>query len=63
MDLSILNLSKAKITQFKRKKIETIEDLLRFLPKKYNDFRSVIPISQVKNGELASVIGKVLISF
>lgn len=60
MDLSILNLSKAKITQFKRKKIETIEDLLRFLPKKYNDFRSVIPISQVKNGELASVIGKVL---
>ena len=38
MKLSYLGIMKAKEHQFNRKGIYTVEDLVRFLPRKYNDF-------------------------
>jgi ATP-dependent DNA helicase RecG len=59
VELSMLDIPKAKITQFNKKGIFTVEDLARFFPRKYYDFRIITPISQVKDGEYMAVVGEV----
>ena len=44
---------------FKKRGIETVEDLLYFLPFRYEDRRNVCSINEVKEGERASVLGTV----
>lgn len=44
MELSELNISTAKKKQFEAKGIHTVEELLRFLPRKYNDYRTITGI-------------------
>lgn len=50
MKLSYLNILPAKEKQFNRKGIYTVEDLVRFLPRKYNDFTretGILPEDQI----------------
>ena len=44
---------------FKKRGIETVEDLLYFLPFRYEDRRDVCSINELKEGEKASVLGTV----
>jgi len=44
---------------FKKRGIETVEDLLYFLPLRYEDRKDVCNISELKEGEKASVLGRV----
>ncbi|MCX5807993.1 MAG: DEAD/DEAH box helicase [Proteobacteria bacterium] len=44
---------------FKKRGIETVEDLLYFLPFRYEDRRDICNINEVKEGEKASVLGTV----
>ena len=44
---------------FKKRGIETVEDLLYFLPSRYDDRRDICNINEVKEGEKASVLGTV----
>jgi len=60
MDITALGINKGKIKQFNNKGIYTIEDLIKFLPRKYYDFRYVTKIKAIKNGEFVSVTGKIL---
>lgn len=57
MELTALDIPTVKINQFKKKGISTVEDLARFLPRKYYDFRNIISINQVKDGEICAVVG------
>jgi ATP-dependent DNA helicase RecG len=43
-----------------RKNIETVEDLLYFLPRKYEDRRSVRPISSLVVGRKETVMGRII---
>ena len=40
--------------------VETIEDLLYFFPRRYEDRRNLISISKVKEGEIHTLSGKIL---
>lgn len=60
MDISALGINKGKIRQFNSKGIYTIEDLINFLPRKYYDFRKTTKIRDLEDGQIASVIGKIL---
>lgn len=40
-----------------KKKIETIEDMVRFLPKRYRDYRTTVPLSRCENGAFCAVRG------
>lgn len=44
MKLESINVAGAKLNQFKKKGIETVEDLLNFLPRSYKDFRKLTGI-------------------
>ncbi|MCS7199068.1 MAG: ATP-dependent DNA helicase RecG [Caldimicrobium sp.] len=46
--------------KFEKKDIKTIEDLLFFLPKTYEDRRSITPIARLKVDDFAVVFGEVL---
>jgi len=39
--------------------LETIEDLMKFFPRKYYDFRKTTSIREVKDGEVCAVVGRV----
>lgn len=56
MELSNLQIPKAKINQLKSKGIETVEDLVKTFPRKYLDFRRPVSLYQALDGELVSVI-------
>lgn len=62
MNLELIGINKGKITQFNRKGIETVEDLVKFLPRKYYDFRNPIGVKQAKekDGEYISIVGTVI---
>jgi RecG-like helicase len=60
MDLGIIGINKGKVTQFKNKGIHTIEDLIKFFPRKYYDFRNPVAFKNIKDGEFQSVVGKVI---
>ncbi|MEK5209342.1 ATP-dependent DNA helicase RecG [Psychrobacillus sp. FSL H8-0510] len=59
MTIGVLELPKAKENQLKAKGIETMEELVGFIPRKYKDYRAPMMISQVKYGEDVAVIGKI----
>lgn len=56
-DLSLLQLSKTKVTQFNNKGIETIEDLAHFFPRKYIDFRKITSVLNAVVGEQCAMEG------
>ena len=60
MDITALNLQPAKINQFKKKGIETIEQLIDFVPRKYLDYRNPKLRSQFIDGENISTIVKII---
>ncbi|OGX10381.1 MAG: ATP-dependent DNA helicase RecG [Omnitrophica WOR_2 bacterium GWA2_53_43] len=45
---------------FQRLGIESVEDLLYFFPRRYEDRRDLVPISRLKVGEFQTVTGKIL---
>lgn len=59
MRLDALGIPKNKIDQFGSKGIYTVEDLAYYFPRKYYDFRKIIPIRDIQDGEVVAVVGKV----
>lgn len=59
MKIESLNIHSSKISQFKKKGIETIEELIDFVPRKYLDYRKPVMYSEFKDGDNVSVIGTV----
>ncbi|WCK57040.1 ATP-dependent DNA helicase RecG (plasmid) [Aneurinibacillus sp. Ricciae_BoGa-3] len=57
MEIETLGIPKNKVTQFQKKGLFTVEDLARFFPRKYYDFRKITPISQVKDKEVVAIVG------
>ena len=60
MDISTLNIPPAKINQFSKKGINTIEDLLDFVPRKYLDYRNPKLFKDLVDGENVAVVATVL---
>lgn len=60
MDITTLKIPPAKINQFAKKGINTIEDLLNFVPRKYLDYRNPKLIKDLVDGENVAVIATVL---
>ncbi|HBG39071.1 ATP-dependent DNA helicase RecG [Clostridium tyrobutyricum] len=56
LPLENLNIPKTKINQFKKKNINSLEELVRFFPRKYMDFTHPITVSQAIDGQTAAVI-------
>lgn len=50
----------AKLIMLERLGIESIEDLLYFFPRRYEDRRNITPISQLQIGETQTITGKVV---
>lgn len=59
MELELLGIPKQKINQLVNADIYCIEDLVKYLPRKYYDFRNPVPIKDIKDGDVCAVIGKV----
>lgn len=59
MNLELIGIPKAKINQLNSKGIYSIEDLIKFFPHKYYDFRNPKKIKYLKDGEYQSVVAKV----
>lgn len=57
MDLSLLHLQKQRITSLNKKNIYSVEDLLRFLPRKYYDYSHPKKVDELIEGEMVSIIG------
>ena len=53
------DISEPKLKQFKKVGIETIEDLVKYFPQKYYDFRYEKAVSEVKNGDICRMSGNV----
>ncbi|WPS85339.1 ATP-dependent DNA helicase RecG (plasmid) [Brevibacillus halotolerans] len=60
MKLDALGIPKAKINQFESKGIGSVEELSRYFPRKYHDFRKVTPIRDLKDGDIVAVVGKIV---
>lgn len=60
MDLSEINVTKAKEKQFNSKGIYSVEDLLRYLPRKYYDFTTPISLDDYKEKEMCAIVGDFL---
>lgn len=59
MNLDRLDIPKNKIKQFMSKGICTLEDLVRYFPRKYYDFRRPVLIRNVQDGEVVAVVGTI----
>ena len=57
--IEILGLTKAKLDQFKKANIETIQQLINYLPTKYMDFRRPKRAIDISIPEVCSMIGTV----
>lgn len=55
MDLSFLNCRKDKIEQFNNKNIFSLEDLVKWLPRTYRDFREPAYIRNLKDGDVVAL--------
>lgn len=57
--LELLDIPEKKLGQLRKKGFEAIEDLAGFYPRRYNDFRKVVRISELPDyeGQLVSIIG------
>ena len=60
MQLSELGIPKRSITAMQKKHIHTVEDLLRWFPRKYRDYREVRDILDCPDGEYAAVSGRLM---
>lgn len=58
MELELLGIPKQKINQLKRADIHSIEDLVMYFPRKYYDFRNLVPIRDIRDGEMCAIVGK-----
>lgn len=58
MDLEALGITKARMNKFLSKGIETVEDLSRYFPRKYHDFRKPTLIHDIKDGDIVAVVGR-----
>lgn len=56
MDLSALNIQKNKIEQFKKKGVNSIEDLVNFMPRKYFDFTKPDKLNYLPPNEMVCCI-------
>lgn len=61
MILELLDIPENKIRQLRNGGISTVEDLAAFLPKKYEDYSNVIPLSKLRQyiGQKITIQGKV----
>ena len=61
MDLHLLEIPENKIGQLKKKGFQDIESLAAFYPRKYNDFRKVLSVTQAWDhvGEMVAVKGRI----
>lgn len=59
MELELLGIPKQKINQLMNADIYCIEDLIKYLPRKYYDFRNPIPIKDIKDGDVCAIVGTV----
>lgn len=57
MNLELLNLRKDKINQFNKKGIYTVEDLVNFLPRRYDDYSTPKCVKYLIDGEIQAVVG------
>lgn len=62
MELSSLGVTKAKEQQFNSKGIETVEDLIKFIPRKYYDYRTPKFCDEIQEGDNVSIIATILLS-
>ena len=60
MDITSLNIPSAKVNQFRKKGINTVEDLMNFAPRKYLDYRNPKLCSQFVDGDNISFVGTVV---
>lgn len=59
-DLSVLGITDKKLKQFNDAGLFTLNDLISYIPRKYQDFRNDKVIKKIENKEVCSVIAKVL---
>lgn len=59
-DLNLLEIPKSKISQFEKKGIYSIEDLVQYFPKKYFDFTNPKTINQLIEGHVVAVEGSII---
>ena len=59
MYLDALGIQKAKLNQFEKKGIQTIDDLAMYFPKKYYDFRHATKIKNVQHDKIVAIIGEI----
>jgi len=59
MELELLGIPKQKINQLINADIYCIEDLVKYLPRKYYDFRNPVPIKDIKDGDICAVVGTI----
>lgn len=60
MDLELLSIPTAKLNQFKNCGINTVEDLAKYIPKKYIDFRNKCLIKNLEDNKVVAVVAKVI---
>lgn len=60
MDLNVIGVTPAKQKQFNKKGIMTVENLIGYIPYKYNDYRFPKNIRELNDGDNVSIIGKVV---
>lgn len=65
MELSVLGIQENKIKQFNKKDIYSIEDLLKYIPRTYYDFREptqigAINMTNIDNVGMIAIVGKVV---
>lgn len=56
--LANIGIKTAKLNQFKAKGIETVKDLISFLPRKYFDFTEEVSIRSLEDGQYALISGE-----
>ena len=60
MDLDLLGITTQTKNRLIEKGINNVLELLKFFPRKYYDFRNPIKVKDIKDGEYAAIIGKVI---
>lgn len=60
MNLELLGCSEKKINQFKKKNIDSVEDLVKVMPKDYYDFRNPKYVRELHIDDIAAVILRIL---
>ncbi len=58
MKLEQLGIPKQKINQLIKADITCVEDLVKYLPRKYYDFRHPVPIKNIQDGDICAIVGK-----